>query len=63
LRSSEKADFPGDDLDAGVDYTKSIYTTTLDTMLDHATRSGGLVLNALNLPGGHFIHHNPLLGT
>ncbi|KAF7345498.1 hypothetical protein MVEN_01568300 [Mycena venus] len=55
--------FPGDDLNAGVDYTKSIYTTTLDTMVDHATRSDGLVLNALNLPGGHFIHTNPLLGT
>ncbi|KAJ7672241.1 hypothetical protein DFH06DRAFT_1319668 [Mycena polygramma] len=52
-----------DDDDAEADYTSSIRTTTLNTMLDHAARPDGLVLNALNLPSGHFVHPNPLLGT
>ncbi|KAJ7603859.1 hypothetical protein DFH06DRAFT_1151586 [Mycena polygramma] len=52
-----------DDADAEVDYTASIRTTTLDTMLDHEARLDGLVLNALNLPSGHFVRPNPLLGT
>ncbi|KAF7371601.1 hypothetical protein MVEN_00015500 [Mycena venus] len=51
--------FPGDNIEAEVDYTKSIYD--LDTMLHHAGRSDGLVLNALNLPSGQFVHSNPLL--
>ncbi|KAK7001645.1 hypothetical protein R3P38DRAFT_2795600 [Favolaschia claudopus] len=56
--------FPGpDDKDAEVDYTKSIRSTTVTVLLDQAQRQDGLVLNALGLPGGHGIHHNPLLDT
>ncbi|KAJ7809777.1 hypothetical protein B0H14DRAFT_2607824 [Mycena olivaceomarginata] len=54
---------PDDDDDAKADYTEAIRTTTLREVLSHAERSDGLVLNALDLPGGHFIHPNPLLGT
>ncbi|KAJ7842436.1 hypothetical protein B0H14DRAFT_2586304 [Mycena olivaceomarginata] len=43
--------------------TLAIRSTTLSEMHDHAERSDGLALNALDLPGGHFIHPSPLLGT
>ncbi|KAJ7743233.1 hypothetical protein DFH07DRAFT_979671 [Mycena maculata] len=46
--------------DANVDYTESIRTTTIDTMLDHAKNPNGLVLNLLKT---HQVHQNPLLGT
>ncbi|KAJ7872807.1 hypothetical protein B0H14DRAFT_2570015 [Mycena olivaceomarginata] len=57
--------FPDDDTtgEDGVDHTADIRTTTLDTMLEHADDPNGLVLNALGLPGGHFIHPNPLIDT
>ncbi|KAJ7786923.1 hypothetical protein B0H14DRAFT_3506200 [Mycena olivaceomarginata] len=54
---------PDDDDDAKADYTEAIRTTTLREVLSHAERSDGLVLNALDRPGGHFIHPYPLLGT
>ncbi|KAJ7310842.1 hypothetical protein DFH08DRAFT_898477, partial [Mycena albidolilacea] len=54
---------PDDDDDVKADYTEAIRRTTLREVLSHAERSDGLVLNALDLPGGHFIHPNPLLGT
>ncbi|KAF8180936.1 hypothetical protein K438DRAFT_1841489 [Mycena galopus ATCC 62051] len=56
-------EFPDNDDSDGVDYTADIRTTTLDTMLEHAKDPNGLVLNALGLPGGHFIHQNPLIDS
>ncbi|KAJ6553301.1 hypothetical protein B0H19DRAFT_1072764 [Mycena capillaripes] len=52
-----------DDDDASADYTDSIRTSTLREVLEQGEKPGGLVLNALDLPGGHFVHPNPLLGT
>ncbi|KAJ6523371.1 hypothetical protein B0H19DRAFT_1085773 [Mycena capillaripes] len=48
---------------ASADYTDSIRTSTLREVLEQGEKPGGLVLNALDLPGGHFVHPNPLLGT
>ncbi|KAJ6556065.1 hypothetical protein B0H19DRAFT_1071202 [Mycena capillaripes] len=52
-----------DDDDGSADYTDSIRTSTLREVLEQGEKPGGLVLNALDLPGRHFVHPNPLLGT
>ncbi|KAJ7649547.1 hypothetical protein DFH06DRAFT_1331910 [Mycena polygramma] len=54
---------PPKDSSTKADYTKSIRTTTLRTVLEHAEKSDGLVLNALKLPSGYVVHANPLLGS
>ncbi|KAJ6542104.1 hypothetical protein B0H10DRAFT_1970734 [Mycena sp. CBHHK59/15] len=55
---------PNDEDDnADVDYATSIRTTALRTVLDHAERSDGLVLNGLKLPSGHVVHINRLDGS
>ncbi|KAJ7015878.1 hypothetical protein C8F04DRAFT_1363282 [Mycena alexandri] len=53
---------PGD-VDANVDYTTILRTTTLQTILDEAEKANGLVLNALKLPSGQILHNNPLMGS
>ncbi|KAJ6463629.1 hypothetical protein C8R47DRAFT_1326983 [Mycena vitilis] len=54
---------PPTDSSTKADYTKSIRTTTLRTVLEHAEKPDGLVLNALKLPSGYVVHANPLLGS
>ncbi|KAJ7603606.1 hypothetical protein DFH06DRAFT_1350064 [Mycena polygramma] len=50
----------GDEIDG--DYTQCIRTTTLRTVLHHAKRADGLVLNGLQLPASHTVQPNPLAG-
>ncbi|KAJ7191911.1 hypothetical protein B0H12DRAFT_1082750 [Mycena haematopus] len=58
-----KRRFAGDDPDAQIDYTESIYFGTLEEMLRHAEDPDGPVLNALKLPAGNFPANNPLWGS
>ncbi|KAJ7136724.1 hypothetical protein C8R44DRAFT_728691 [Mycena epipterygia] len=49
--------------DVEYDYTTTIRTTTLETVLENAQNPDGLVLNALQLPSGHMVHSNPLIDS
>ncbi|KAF8131790.1 hypothetical protein K438DRAFT_2031904 [Mycena galopus ATCC 62051] len=55
-------EFPEDE-SAEIDHTRCIHEATLNEMLDHLKKPDGVgyMLNALDLPAGHFPLHNPLL--